>query len=107
MPKDRAFDYFEAGDGLSGLHAFEAVVPDVTFIDLTMPVMNGIEALEKMMARAPKSVIVVCTADVQPKTLEIVSSLGAFAMLRKPPSKENVADILARVEAVTPRAVRS
>ena len=105
MPQDRAFDFFEAGDGLSGLQQFETAYPDVTFVDLTMPVMNGVDALKRMKAVRPGAFIVVCSADVQPKTIETVMSLGAFTMMRKPPAKETVADVLARIEsAASPTA---
>lgn len=98
MPKDADFVFIEAGDGLTGLQQFEAASPEITFIDLTMPVMNGIEALKKMKAVRPDAVIVVASADIQPKTIERVMSLGAFAMLRKPVSRESVADVLAKIE---------
>ncbi|MBN1382150.1 MAG: response regulator [Deltaproteobacteria bacterium] len=98
MPQDRDFDFFEAGDGLSGLRQFEACTPDITFIDLTMPVMNGIEALKQMKKVNPNAVIIVASADIQPKTIEMVMSLGAFSMLRKPLSKEAVRNIIAKVE---------
>jgi two-component system chemotaxis response regulator CheY len=101
MPKDRAFDFFEAGDGLSGLQQFDAANPDVTFVDLTMPVMNGVDALKRMKAVRPGAFIVVCSADVQPKTIDTVMSLGAFTMMRKPPAKETVADVLARIDSAT------
>jgi len=105
MPQDRAFDFFEAGDGLSGLQQFETANPDVTFVDLTMPVMNGVDALKRMKAVRSEAFIVVCSADVQTKTIETVMSLGAFTMMRKPPAKETVADVLARIEsAVSPTA---
>lgn len=103
LPKDREFDFYDAGDGLSGLEQFEAIRPDITFIDLTMPVMNGVEALTKMKTLRPEAVIVVCSADIQPKTIETVMSLGAFDMMRKPPSKETVANIVSRIESLTSR----
>ncbi|MDQ5986573.1 MAG: Regulatory protein AtoC [Syntrophus sp. SKADARSKE-3] len=103
MPKDRAFEIQEAGDGLSGLRLFETINPDVTFVDLTMPIMTGVEALEKMKALRPEAIIVVCSADVQPRTIEMVMSLGAFTSMRKPPSKELVTDVLAKIESLTLR----
>jgi two-component system, chemotaxis family, chemotaxis protein CheY len=99
MPKDRDFIFFEAGDGLSGVHQFETVSPDITFCDLTMPIMNGLEALEIMKKNNHQAIIIVSSSDIQPKTIERVMSLGAFTMLRKPPSKESVLEVITRVEA--------
>jgi len=100
IPGDRAFEYFEAGDGQSGLQRFQEVRPDLTFTDLTMPVMGGIEALQMMKQDRPEAVIVVCSADIQPKTIDRVMELGAYSMLKKPPSKEALADLLAKVDAL-------
>ncbi|MEW6718987.1 MAG: response regulator [Thermodesulfobacteriota bacterium] len=98
IPGDRVFEISEAGDGQTGLQRFLDEVPDLTFTDLTMPVMDGIMALEKMKKARPESVVVVCSADVQPKTIERIMGLGAFDMLRKPPAREALADIFSRVE---------
>ena len=100
IPADRAFEFLEAGDGAAGVARFREAVPDLTFTDLTMPVMDGLQALQKMKEIRSDAVIVVCSADIQPKTIERVMELGAFTMLKKPPSREIVAELLARVEAL-------
>jgi two-component system chemotaxis response regulator CheY len=100
IPADRSFEILEAGDGKAGVQRFEEATPDLTFTDLTMPVMDGLEALRRMKAARKDAVIVVCSADVQPKTIERVMELGAYAMLKKPPSREIVSDLISRVEAL-------
>jgi len=62
--------------------------------------MDGIEALRRMKTARKDAVIVVCSADIQPKTIERVMELGAYDMLRKPPTREIVADLISRVEAL-------
>lgn len=98
LPQGLHFELSEAGDGLSGFQQFEAIRPDITFIDLTMPVMSGIEALEKIKALSPEAVVVVASADIQPKTQERIQKLGAYGILRKPPSKETVAAMLLQIK---------
>jgi len=98
IPGDRSYEYSEAADGQSGIQRFGETDPDLTFTDLTMPVMDGIEALEKMKQSRPDAVIVVCSADIQPKTIARVMELGAFSMLKKPPSREAMAELLGKVE---------
>jgi len=94
IPKDGGFEYFEAGDGLEGLETFKEIRPDITFLDLTMPVMDGVQALDEMKKFDMNSIIIVATADVQVKSLERVIQLGAFHVLKKPPTKDGVQDIL-------------
>ena len=48
MPKDHEYEFHEAGDGQEGLNKFVEIKPDVTFLDITMPIMDGIESLEAM-----------------------------------------------------------
>jgi two-component system chemotaxis response regulator CheY len=94
VPKDNEYEFIEAGDGLAGLKTFKDFGPDVTFLDLTMPVMDGTQALEEMKKVNGNSVIIVLTADIQVKSIERVMQLGAFHVLKKPPTKDGVRDIL-------------
>ena len=48
LPKDDGSEIHEAGDGRAGLEKFKEIAPDITFLDLTMPVMDGAQALEEM-----------------------------------------------------------
>jgi len=98
IPKDRGYEFYEVGDGLAALQKYEEVRPDLTFMDLTMPVMDGVEALMKILELDRNAVVVVSTADVQKKTIQKVMELGAYTLLKKPPSKESVQEVLLRVE---------
>lgn len=98
FPAEYVAEFLEAGDGLTGLNTFKDAAPDVTFLDLTMPVMDGVEALEAMKKHNPDAVIIVATADVQVKSIEKVMGLGAFHVLKKPPTKESVREVLQRVD---------
>ena len=94
FPDDQEFELHEAGDGLEGLEKFKAVNPDITFLDLTMPVMGGVECLQKIMEVDSNAVVLVVTADVQSKSVERVLKLGALCILEKPPSKESIQSVL-------------
>ncbi len=99
LPKDRDYEIFEAGDGLAGLEAYKQHAPDVTFMDLTMPVMDGTQATEEIVKYDKDAIVIVCTADIQIKSLTNVLGVGAFMIVKKPPSKETVEDALAKAEA--------
>ena len=98
LPKDRDYEIFEAGDGLAGFEAYKEIRPDVTFMDLTMPVMDGFEATGKIMEFNRDAVVVACTADIQIKSITTILDLGAFMVVKKPPSKETVEDALSQAE---------
>jgi two-component system, chemotaxis family, chemotaxis protein CheY len=97
IPKDPGYEFFEAGDGLAGLEKFKEHAPDLTFMDITMPVMGGLECLEAIMNFNQKARIIMCTADIQIKSLERALNLGAMNILKKPPSKASVEKILSEV----------
>jgi two-component system chemotaxis response regulator CheY len=98
LGKERELEIIEAGDGLAGLESYKAYFPDVTFMDLTMPVMDGVQALDEIMKFDANAVVIVCTADVQAKSLDRVREIGAFHVVKKPPTKESISHALALVE---------
>ena len=98
IPKDREYDFYEAGDGLVGLEMYKKIKPDITFMDLTMPVMDGATALDEIMKFDKNAMVIVLTADVQVKSLAKVLDLGAFLVVKKPPSKESIQDALSKAE---------
>ena len=51
----------EASDGKEAIELFRAHVPDVTLIDLQMPVMNGIDAIKAIRLEFPASHFIVLT----------------------------------------------
>lgn len=98
FPKENVYEFHEAGDGLAGLELFKQIGPDITFMDLTMPVMDGTTALAEIKKVDPRATVIVATADVQIKSVTRVMDLGALMVLKKPPSKESVRDALAQAE---------
>ena len=91
MPKDKDYELFDASDGQTGVEKYKEVKPDLTFLDLTMPVMNGFEALEEILKLDQKALVIILTADVQIKAVSKAHDLGAFSVLKKPPAKEAIA----------------
>jgi two-component system chemotaxis response regulator CheY len=99
LPKDRDYELYDAADGRIGVEQFKQIRPDLTFLDLTMPVMNGFDALQEMIKLDPQAMVVIATADVQIKAIVHALDLGAFSVVKKPPTKENIATAIADVEA--------
>lgn len=98
IPKDQGYELFDAADGKLGLELFRKIKPDLTFLDLTMPVMNGFDALREIMKIDSRAVVIIATADVQVKAIARAHDLGAFSVIKKPPTKENVVAALADAE---------
>lgn len=51
----------EAGDGTEGLRLIEVLLPDVVLLDITMPAMNGLVALQEITSRFPAIHVIMLT----------------------------------------------
>src|SRR5215472_1105401 len=51
----------EAGNGVEAISAYEQHHPDVTLLDLRMPVMEGVEAVRQIRARDPHARVIILT----------------------------------------------
>ena len=51
----------EAGNGLEAIEAYERHHPDVTLLDLRMPVMEGVEVVRQIRERDPNARVIVLT----------------------------------------------
>jgi len=91
VPKDQGYELLDAADGQLGVEQYKQHKPDLTFMDLTMPVMNGFEALEEILKFDPRAMVIILTADVQIKAIAKAHDLGAFSVLKKPPDRESIA----------------
>ena len=90
LPKEGEYELREAVDGKDGFEKFKEFTPDLTFLDLTMPIMSGDQCLKEIKNYNEKAVVIISTADVQTKSIVNVMNLGALAVMKKPPSKEAV-----------------
>ena len=87
-------EVLQAENGLEALNIIKEEKPSVLFLDLTMPVMDGYEALAKVMEVAPKTKVIVISADIQSQAKEKVIALGAQLHVQKPINAEKMQEIL-------------
>jgi DNA-binding NarL/FixJ family response regulator len=83
----RQFGYEVAGEAMDGKEAirlYEELMPDVVMMDLTMPEMNGTEAIKAILGINPKAVILVCTASNEKELVLEAMDAGAKGYLMKP-----------------------
>ena len=97
IPEDWDVTISEATNGQEAIDAVEAGLADILFLDLTMPVLDGFDVLRHVKANHQKTVVIVISADIQPKSVELVNSLGAFRFLQKPLKAEELKQTLHEV----------
>jgi DNA-binding NarL/FixJ family response regulator len=83
----------EAGDGAQAITQAEFHQPDLVLLDLSMPVLDGLEALPRIRAVAPDAHVVVLSGFEASRMRDRVLEGGAVAYLEK-------GDIMATIEAL-------
>ena len=92
----------EATDAFSGLAAIDREDFDLILVDLRMPGMSGIEAIEHIRARNDAKAtlpIIVVTADIAPDLREKCLAVGADDVLFKPVAMNKLFDAIGRIVA--------
>ena len=67
----------EAENGLKAVEKYREVKPDLVMMDITMPEMDGIQALKKIKEEDPSATIIMCSAMGQQKMVVEAIEAGA------------------------------
>ena len=80
----------EAGDGGAGIEMAAAHSPDCMLMDLLMPGVSGLEALETLHDQGNSIPVIILTSDIQDSVRQQCLDLGARVFLNKPPKAEEL-----------------
>jgi DNA-binding NarL/FixJ family response regulator len=87
----------EAGDGEEAVRLAIALQPELVLMDVTMPVLDGIEATRRLRASAPEARVVILTMHGEEDVVDRALRAGAVAYLQKDCSTEQLAETLRSV----------
>ncbi len=85
-----------ACNGEEALQAIAEGKGEVVFLDLTMPVMDGIQTLTHIKENDLNAMVIVVSGDIQPEAQAQVTQLGALDFIQKPVSKAKSTEVLKR-----------
>ena len=88
----------EAADGADAVLMYRETRPDVVFLDITMPDMNGKEVIEKIKEIDPEPIIIMCSGSGDKMNVIECIRAGAKDYVRKPVTRERVLDALLKTE---------
>jgi len=89
----------EACDGEQAIDLYDAQRPDLVTLDITMPVLDGIETLKRLKGLDPGAkVVMVSSAGQVPKVMECFK-FGASEFLSKPYEADKIVSVLQKVAA--------
>ena len=90
LSKNGYTDLYEAADGVQAVDTFNEVKPDLVIMDITMPNMDGLEALRTIMGSNPTAKVVMCSAMGQEAMVIDAIKSGAKDFIVKPFKPERI-----------------
>lgn len=90
----------EAGNGLEAVKLAERLQPDIMTLDITMPEVGGLEAIEDIIKVSPKTRIIMVSAMGQQSMVIEAIKLGAKDFVVKPFEKSRIIQAIKNVMAV-------
>src|SRR5271165_6677290 len=94
----------EAGDGLTAIAEYNRIKPDIVLMDITMPQMEGIEAVERIVRQHPQARIVMVSSVGYQENILAALQKGAKHFVQKPVKPEVLYEILRYVLGDDPNA---
>ncbi len=80
----------EASDGIQAVERYRALRPDLVVLDITMPNMNGLEAMRKIFEIDPKARVIMCSALGQQNLIVEAIKAGVRDFIVKPFKPERI-----------------
>lgn len=95
--REHGYEVDEAENGGEAVERFRRFRPDVTLVEITLPVMDGIEVVREIRRTDPSARIVICSAmGHQAMVIEALRA-GARDFILKPFRPEKILSSLARL----------
>ncbi len=90
-------NFIEAEDGQIAVATYTAEKPDLVIMDITMPNMDGIEALRTIKSMDPAAKIVMCSAMGQESMVMEAIKLGALDFIVKPFKQDRIVQTVNKI----------
>ncbi|HEX2424675.1 MAG TPA: response regulator transcription factor [Actinomycetota bacterium] len=84
----------EAGGGVAAAEQVEVLEPDLVLMDLSMPDLNGIEAMRRIHRKQPQIPVVILTAHADAGVEREARAAGASGFLAKGTPLEDIVLVL-------------
>lgn len=90
-------DVYEAVDGMDAVEKFDELHPDLVIMDITMPNMDGLEALKTIRGKDPNASVVMCSAMGQEAMVVEAIKAGAKDFIVKPFKPDRIIKTVASI----------
>lgn len=96
LPEDFASEIHLATNGQEAIEHLKEKPIALLFLDLTMPIMDGLGVLQEIKRQCIEVFVIVISGDIQPEMKSRVAALGALDFIEKPVDKNRLEDVLKR-----------
>ncbi|ABB44833.1 response regulator receiver domain protein (CheY-like) [Sulfurimonas denitrificans DSM 1251] len=86
-----------AKDGREAIKLYEELRPDLVTMDITMPIMNGIDSLKAIKSKFSDAKVIMITSHGEERLVMEAISSGAKGYVLKPITLENVQQAIYKV----------
>lgn len=93
-------DVTSAFNGKEALEMFERIQPDIIFVDIVMPEMDGIELSRKLREMNPNQIIIVISASNDIQKISESIEIGVNSFIQKPIDTKKIIELLSNVTAL-------
>lgn len=83
-----------AKNGEEAIKLYQEHQPDLVFLDITMPIMDGIGALKGIRKANPSAQVVMLSAMADKEIVDEAIKLGATTFLQKPFQREKLLEVI-------------
>lgn len=87
----------EAKNGKEAVDKYRELLPDIVTMDLTMPDMKGIDAINLIIGENPDAKIIVCSSMGQKEFIKDAINAGALGFVIKPFEEEDLIKEITKV----------
>ena len=87
----------EAANGIQAVELYKAHNPDLVTMDITMPEMDGIEAVKQIKAINPAAMVIMCSAMGQQSMVMDAIKAGASDFIVKPFQADRVLEAVKKI----------
>src|SRR5271154_7297938 len=86
----------EAYDGVEAIEESQRLKPDVVVLNVSMPILNGLDAGRKIKAELPETAIVILSSNADKHFIEEAKKIGARAYVAKSRAAEALVTAIER-----------
>lgn len=89
-----------AFNGKEAIEMFDRIKPDIVFVDIVMPEMDGIELSRRLREMNPNQIIIVISASNDIQKISESIEIGVNSFIQKPIDTKKIIELLSNVTAL-------